>query len=75
MNDLTAYGDQELCLVICNDEYLERQYRKCIRTGSLDYLKDDLESVKYTPEQWSELVDMFEDELERNSKALEERNA
>lgn len=75
MNDLTEYGDQELCLVICNDEYLEKQYRKCIRTGSLEYLKMEIDCLKYTSEQWEELVDMFEQDLSENQKALEERNA
>lgn len=75
MNDLTEYTDQELCLVIINDEYLEKQYRKCIRTGNLEYIKMEIDGLKYTPEQWNELVDMFEDEIASNSKALEERNA
>jgi len=67
MNDLTAYGDRELCLVICNDEYLEKQYRKCIRTGSLEYLRDDLKNLNYTDAQWIEFIQMFEDELESRS--------
>ena len=73
--DLTIHSDRELELWIDNDQYLAQEWRKAIRTGNMIYIKEALESFTYTKAQWDHLVDCFEEELEQNEKALEERNA
>jgi len=73
--DLTIHSDRELELWIDNDQYLAQEWRKTIRTGNMKYIKSALEAFTYTKAQWVHLVDCFEEELEQNEKALEERNA
>ena len=75
-NDLTNNCPQELELWIDNDQFFASEWRKTLRTGSLSYIKDafDMAGFKYRDDQWSHLVDVFEDELRLNEEALEERN-
>jgi hypothetical protein len=74
--DLTIHSERELELWVDNDEYLNREWRKTLRTGNMAYIKsafDDL-GFKYTKEQWDYLIDVFEEELAAEERALEERN-
>jgi hypothetical protein len=75
MKDITNYSENELSLIIQNDEYLYGIWRRTIRTGNLEYIKMEIENIKYTDEQWEAVVDDFESELEQNEKALIERNS
>jgi len=75
MKDITNYSENELSLIIQNDEYLYGIWRRTIRTGNLEYIKMEIENIKYTDEQWESVVDDFESELEQNEKALIERNS
>ena len=74
--DLTIHSDRELELWINNDEYFNKQWRHTLKTGSMTNIKDAFEEAgfKYTEEQWTHLVDLFEEELAENERALEERN-
>jgi hypothetical protein len=75
MKDITNYSENELSLIIQNDEYLYGIWRRTIRTGNLEYIKMEIENIKYNDEQWEAVVDDFESELEQNEKALIERNS
>lgn len=76
-NDLTQNCPQELELWIDNDQYLAQEWRKVIRTGNMNYIRDAFEEAgfSYRKDQWEHLVDVFEEELQENERALEERNA
>jgi hypothetical protein len=69
--DLTIHSDRELELWIDNDEYLNQQWRKTIRTGNMIYIKEALEAFKYTEAQWDHLVDCFEGELKEEEERLD----
>jgi hypothetical protein len=69
--DLTIHSDRELELWIDNDEYLNQQWRKTIRTGNMEYIKEALESFTYTKAQWDHLVDCFEGELKEEEERLD----
>lgn len=74
--DLTKHSERELELWKDNDEYFYQEWRKTIRTGNMAYIQsafDDL-GFKYTKEQWNYLVEVFEEELAEEERALEERN-
>jgi len=75
-NDLTQHCSEELELWKDNDEYLYREWNKTIRTGNMAYIKDAFDEMgfKYTKEQWDYLVEVFEEELAEEERALEERN-
>jgi hypothetical protein len=75
-NDLTHNCERELELWIDNDTFFNSEWRKTIRTGNISYIKDafDMSGFKYREDQWSHLIDVFEDELRLNEEALEERN-
>ena len=75
-NDLTHNCPQELELWIDNDEYLHKQWRHSIRTGNISNIKVafDEAGFKYRNDQWDHLVDVFEEEMAENERALEERN-
>lgn len=75
--DLTKHTERELELWVDNDEYLYREWLKTIRTGNMAYIKDAFDDLgfKYTKEQWDYLVDVYEEELAEEEKALEERNS
>ena len=75
MKDITNYSENELSLIIQNDEYLYGIWRRTIRTGNLEYIKMEIQNIKYSDEQWESVVDDFESELEQNEKALIERNS
>jgi len=72
--DLTIHSDRELELWIDNDEYLNQVWRKSIRTGNINYVRAALDPFKYTNAQWDHLIDVFEEELKEDERALEERN-
>jgi len=76
-NDLTQHSDNELVLWVENDQWLWNAWRKTIRTGNMEYVKDALDEMGflYTNAQWEALVDAFEEELAENERALEERNS
>lgn len=75
-NDLTDHCERELELWIDNDSYLNQVWRRTIRTGNMEYIKDAFEEMgfKYRDDQWEYLIDVFEAELRENEEALEERN-
>jgi hypothetical protein len=75
--DLRNNCENELELWKDNDEYLYREWKKTIRTGNMAYIKEAFDEIGflYTKEQWDYLVDVFEEELAENSRALEERNS
>jgi hypothetical protein len=75
-NDLTDHCERELELWVMNDEYFQQQWRHTIRTGSMSNIKDAFDEAGFTyrEDQWAHLVDLFEEELEENEKALAERN-
>lgn len=75
--DLTQHSERELELWVDNDEYLNKEWRKTLRTGNLAYIKDAFDEMgfKYTKEQWDYLIDVFEEELAEEERALEERNS
>ena len=75
-NDLTNNCPQELELWIDNDPYFHQQWRKTLRVGSMDYVKDAFEEAgfKYRDDQWVHLVDLFEEAMAEDERALEERN-
>jgi len=56
--DLTGYSDSELSLHVFNDEYLYRQRHKNSLGETLDQL------YIYTPEQYQELLQDLEDDLQ-----------
>ena len=64
--DLTQHSDNELVLWVENDEFLNQSWRRTIRLGNMDYVKDALDECgfKYTDFQWETLVTEFEEELE-----------
>jgi hypothetical protein len=70
-NDLTERCERELELWVMNDEYLNQQWRKTIRTGNMIYIKEALESFTYTKAQWDHLVDCFEEELKEEEERLD----
>lgn len=69
--DLTIHSDRELELWIINDSYLAQEWKKTIRTGNLNYIKDALECFTYTKAQWEHLVDVFEEELKEEEERLD----
>jgi len=73
--DLTNHCTEELELWKDNDEYLYREWNKTIRTGNMTYIKDAFDEMgfKYTKEQWDYLVDVYEEELAEEEKALQEQ--
>jgi len=73
--DLTEHCNEELELWKDNDEYLYREWNKTIRTGNMAYIKDAFDEMgfKYTEEQWSHLVDVYEEELAEEERALQEQ--
>jgi len=75
--NLTQHSDNELVLWVENDEWLHQAWRKTIRTGNMEYVKDALEECgfTYTNAQWETLVTEFEDELAAKEKCQEEENA
>lgn len=75
-NDLTQNCPQELELWIDNDQYFTRQWRHSIRTGNISNIKDafDEAGFKYRDDQLEHLIEVFEEELAENERALEERN-
>jgi hypothetical protein len=70
MKDITNYSENELSLIIQNDEYLYGIWKRTIRSGNLNYIKSEIDYIKYTDEQWETVVDDFEEELKQNEKAL-----
>lgn len=70
--DLTIHSDRELELWIDNDEYFNKQWRHTLKTGSMTNIKDAFEEAgfKYTEEQWTHLVDLFEEELEAEEQLM-----
>ena len=75
-NNITHNCPQELELWIDNDKWLAMYWRKTIRTGNMNYIKNALDEAgfSYREDQWEHLVDVFEYELAENERALEERN-
>jgi hypothetical protein len=73
--DLTIHSEHELELWVDNDEYLHREWRKTLRTGNMAYVKDAFDEMgfKYTKEQWDYLVDVYEEELAAEERALQEQ--
>ena len=62
MNDLTQYSDSELSLVVFNNEFLYDSRK------NLESLREILdEAYIYTSEQWDELVQDIEDDLNEDN--------
>jgi hypothetical protein len=70
--DLTHNCPQELELWIDNDEYLHKQWRRTLRTGSMMIIKDAFEEsgFKYREDQWEHLVDLFEEHFKDEADRL-----
>ena len=67
--DLTAYGEQELSLVVLNTEYLYRKFRRCDDERDLRFLVCEF---TYTDEQFAELARDLADDIEEREEELPE---
>jgi hypothetical protein len=62
MEDLTGYGEQELSLHVMNTEHLYHAFMRCDDEQDLKQLVDG--EFIYSLDQWAELCDDLELELE-----------
>jgi hypothetical protein len=73
-NDVKHNCKSELVLQINNVHYLSKVWRTTIKTGNLEYIKTALDEMgfKYRKDQWDEVVDQFEFELEEREEEEED---
>jgi hypothetical protein len=72
-NNLTNNCPQELELWIDNDPYFHQLWRKTLRTGNMEYIKDAFEEAGFTyrEDQWAHLVDLFEQHYKDEEERLD----